>query len=371
MLPANSCAPVLTHTGTTVTDVLGMSIDTMAIALDTNAANRQDGSAASGVAQFGILRWKVKWRAADADREMGAGLAGHPNAATVGSYESTTLSAAGAANTWWAAKWAPVLTKKATAGGPHKSYLAGVAFQGCVVGAAAHSSGCTTAKAVRNEHTKVGGALAWGGALAAAQAYKPLVGPLVKFQPAGTKYITKVSGYVVSDLCAKAKLVVAAWSGVAAGQALALAGSGNLSLLAGSNAAGTLSNTHAARPWHNLDVPGWTACVLHYRCPAAGAQLGAGWTATAATAADCAGTATTTARFPKKRATLAAGKSVKVEAFVSGNAWATAGTPAQKAEVTATGTVLVKLYATCSQITTVTATPLLATVKADAGKTVT
>lgn len=142
-----------------------------------------------------------------------------------------------------------------------------------------------------------------------------------------------------------------------------------MATLATTSNAGGLTNTHAAKPWHQLDVPGWApACVLHYRCPAAGAALS--FTSTAATAADCAGTATTSMTFPRKRATLAAGKNVKVEAFISGNAWA-AGTAAQKLAVTATGTVLVKLYADCTEITTVTATPLAATVTATAGKTYT
>lgn len=234
-------------------------------------------------------------------------------------------------------------------------------------------AGAAHRKFVVNALTKGGAPLALAGARAPKPldaAYEDLAGPVVKLAPGGTKYLTKLTATVVTmaSLCAQAKLVATAWSGTVTAEGV-VTGNAAVSTLVVNSAGGGLTNTHAARPWHQLDVPGWTpACVLHYRCPAAGAALS--FTSTAATAADCAGTATTNMTFPRKRATLAAGKEVKVEAFIEGNAWA-AGTAAQKLAVTATGTVLVKHYADCTEITAVTATPLSATVTATAGKTYT
>jgi hypothetical protein len=329
---------------------------------------------------MGVVRMKVKWRGA-AERTLGGALTGTPQAATVGGYETTTLSAAGA--TWWATKWAVIKTGRGAAG--QKLHFHGVSWEGCAVAAAGWlpnntgSTGCAGAahrKHVVRALTKTGGAQQLGSGAGdtlyapTPTSYAALQGPVVRLVAGGSAYITKLTASVVSNLCATAKLQVTAWSATVTLDAVAANVATTADLLWNSNAAG-LVNTHRARPWHNLDVPGWTACVLHYRCPAAGAALDPAFTATAATAADCAGTTGVTAKFPRKRATLAAGKQVKVEAFVSGSAWGASGTAAQKALVTATGTVLVKLYANCAEITAVTATPLSKTVTAAAGKTVT
>lgn len=109
------------------------------------------------------------------------------------------------------------------------------------------------------------------------------------------------------------------------------------------------------RPRHNMDVPGWTECVLHYACPAANAD-------------DCAGTETVNLKFPKTRATLAAGKAVKVLAFVSTNLWSAAAT--DHAGYGAEGTATLIIHADCALIVAVTA-PADAALKVEAGKTYT
>lgn len=115
----------------------------------------------------------------------------------------------------------------------------------------------------------------------------------------------------------------------------------------------TTLGTH--RPRHNMDVPGWTACDLHFACPAANAD-------------DCAGTATTAIKFPKTRATLTAGKAVKVLAFVHTNLWSLAAT--DHAGYGAEGTATVIIHANCALIVAVTA-PADAALKVEAGKTYT
>lgn len=384
----SSCAPTLAPTSNDVADVLGMSIDTWSVALDTKAANHLDGTATSGAnfnpaagRQMGVLRMKVKWRGASAVRELGTGLTGTPTAAVQGPWQDTTLSAAGA--TWWAKKWAAVKSQKASGSGA--LHLSGVSLEGCEANTAGWAGGAgtgtgTTGCAGAARRKLVGSVLSAAGGLQALGAtytptpadgtYQTLVGPVVRLVPAGAAYITKLTAAVVTDLCATAKLVVTAWSGTVVNQGVVAGSNAAAELVVSSATVGTATNTHAARPWHNLDVPGWTACVLNYRCPAAGAAHA--FTSTASTAADCAGTTGVTARFPRKRATLAAGKSVKVEAYVDGSAWGGSGaTAAQQKPVTATGTVLVKLYANCAEITAVTATPASKTLTAAAGKTVT
>lgn len=98
-----------------------------------------------------------------------------------------------------------------------------------------------------------------------------------------------------------------------------------------------------------MDVPGWTACVIHFACAASNAD-------------DCAGTATDTPKFPKTRATLAAGKAVKVVAFISTNLWYAESAATYGAE----GTWTVTLYANCAWITTVTS-PAAAALAVTAG----
>lgn len=141
--------------------------------------------------------------------------------------------------------------------------------------------------------------------------------------------------------------MTAAWT--AAPAAVDYAASGTLDVVVG----GTTLGTH--RPRHNMDVPGWTECDLHFACPAANAD-------------DCAGTATTGIKFPKTRATLTAGKAVKVLAFVSTNLWSLAAT--DHAGYGAEGTATVIIHADCALIVAVTA-PADAALKVEAGKTYT
>ena len=93
--------------------------------------------------------------------------------------------------------------------------------------------------------------------------------------------------------------------------------------------------------------------MIHFACAASNAD-------------DCAGTATGTPRFPKTRATLAAGKAVKVVAFISTNLWYAQSAATYGAE----GTWTVTLYANCAWLTTVTA-PAAAALAVTPGKTAT
>jgi len=145
----------------------------------------------------------------------------------------------------------------------------------------------------------------------------------------------------VTNLCLNAKIVpTAAWTVTFAAADWESSGTFDKDI------SNTSLNT---APAHNMDVPGWTACVMHFACATANAD-------------DCTGTATTAIKFPKDRATLAAGKAVKVTAFVSTNLWY-GETPATYG---AEGTATVIIHADCAQIVAVTA-PADAALAVEAG----
>lgn len=94
-----------------------------------------------------------------------------------------------------------------------------------------------------------------------------------------------------------------------------------------------------ANPRHNLDVPGWTPCTIHFAC-------------NAANSAQCAGTAAASIKYVKKYATKAAGDTIKIDAFINGNDFYTAA--GTKASVTGVGNVKYVIYPQCDLLTAMT-----------------
>lgn len=162
-------------------------------------------------------------------------------------------------------------------------------------------------------------------------------------------YIYKIKAKVITNLCATAKIVVkGAWTQTAAG-----------GFTADYAASGTLDKTIAdtslnANPRHNLDVPGWTACTIHFACNSANSTK-------------CAGTATTAIKYVKKYATVAAGATIKIDAFINGNDFYADNST--KASVTGVGNVKYVIYPKCDLITAMTPSLTTKTLKVEAGKT--
>lgn len=251
----------------------------------------------AGAPVYGVALMQFKWRGWAATQTLQS--ADHTNAAARGTDPSAaaaltaTVTSASGARVWFR-EWAALEVSKASGS---TWFLNGLAFKGCDVltTASLNAGACSTA------------VLAPGGAYAGTHVdqkrvgtYSALLGPLVKFQAVGTHWIWKVKGFVVTNLCLNAKIVpTAAWTVTFAA----------VDYHASDTADKTVANTSLnTAPAHNMDVPDWTACVMHFACATANAD-------------DCAGTTGVTIKFPRSRATLAAGKSVKVTAFVSTNLW--------------------------------------------------